>query len=126
MDERERPFLLHSQGHSRYFFIYWLGWDHDRTAGCHVRSFPPSSGSLCLLFFPHRWNGTEGEEFDRCYHQACDTIDNLNLHARVIMTKAAAHVLATYANSLQGIPGKTAESFVKVQPKAQWAAVPWR
>ena len=27
------------------------------------------------------WGGTAGEQFDPCYHEACDTIDNVNLHA---------------------------------------------
>ena len=27
------------------------------------------------------WGGTAGEQFDPCYHQACDTFDNVDLHA---------------------------------------------
>ena len=27
------------------------------------------------------WGGTAGEQFDPCYHEACDTIDNVDLHA---------------------------------------------
>jgi hypothetical protein len=27
------------------------------------------------------WGGTAGEQFDPCYHEACDTLDNADLHA---------------------------------------------
>ena len=27
------------------------------------------------------WGGTAGEQFDPCYHLACDTFDNVDLHA---------------------------------------------
>jgi len=50
-----------------------------------------------------RWGGKANVTFDSCYHQACDTVDNLNHKAWGIMTKGIAHALATYANSLAGI-----------------------
>ena len=39
------------------------------------------------------FGGTEGEALDHCYHQACDTITNLNLKALGEMKDAAADVL---------------------------------
>ncbi|OBS17146.1 hypothetical protein FPOA_12323 [Fusarium poae] len=36
-----------------------------------------------------------GVEQDPCYHQACDTIDNVNSKTLTINAKAAAHILAT-------------------------------
>ncbi|KXH43282.1 peptidase family M28 [Colletotrichum nymphaeae SA-01] len=45
----------------------------------------------------------EGEN-DPCYHQACDTIDNINWDAITVNTKAAGRALATLANSLEGVP----------------------
>ncbi|KAF6802121.1 peptidase family M28 [Colletotrichum sojae] len=45
----------------------------------------------------------EGEN-DPCYHQACDTIDNINWEAITLNTKAAGRALATLANSLEGVP----------------------
>ncbi|KAK0647987.1 peptidase family M28 [Cercophora newfieldiana] len=45
----------------------------------------------------------EGEH-DPCYHQACDTIDNVDLDALTLNTKAAAHALGTLASSLEGVP----------------------
>ena len=39
------------------------------------------------------YGGTAGIAYDECYHQACDTIDNLNLKALREMKDAAADVL---------------------------------
>jgi hypothetical protein len=39
------------------------------------------------------FGGTEGLALDHCYHQACDTIDNLNLTVFGQMKDAAADVL---------------------------------
>jgi Zn-dependent M28 family amino/carboxypeptidase len=39
------------------------------------------------------FGGTAGLAFDHCYHQACDTINNLNLTAFAEMKDAAADVL---------------------------------
>ncbi|PPR01460.1 hypothetical protein CVT24_001864 [Panaeolus cyanescens] len=50
------------------------------------------------------WKGKAGVAYDVCYHKDCDGIDNLNLPVWVLNTKAAAHSIATYANSLKGIP----------------------
>ncbi|KAF5355860.1 hypothetical protein D9756_004332 [Leucocoprinus leucothites] len=50
------------------------------------------------------WGGQVNVPYDACYHHACDALDNLNVTAWVNNTKAIAHVLATYATSLEGIP----------------------
>ncbi|KAF4610794.1 hypothetical protein D9613_006614 [Agrocybe pediades] len=50
------------------------------------------------------WGGKAGDPYDICYHAACDGIENLNVPAFVMNTKAAAHAIATYARSLTGIP----------------------
>ncbi|KAF8159876.1 hypothetical protein B0H34DRAFT_654773 [Crassisporium funariophilum] len=50
------------------------------------------------------WGGEAGVAYDKCYHQACDGIDNLNTKAWIVNTKAAAHSIATYARSVAGIP----------------------
>ncbi|KAF5348773.1 hypothetical protein D9756_009741 [Leucocoprinus leucothites] len=51
-----------------------------------------------------QWGGEAGVAYDDCYHQACDTLDNLNVTAWVQNTKGAAHAVATYSKSLEGIP----------------------
>jgi len=55
------------------------------------------------------WGGTAGEPFDPCYHQACDTFDNVDLHALDINSDLIAYAQLTYAYSTQavnGVPGK--------------------
>ena len=47
------------------------------------------------------FGGIEGEDLDQCYHQACDTINNLNLHVFGEMKDAAADALFQLAN-MQG------------------------
>ena len=55
------------------------------------------------------WGGDAGEQFDPCYHEACDTIDNVNLHALEVNSDLIAFVMLTYAYSTEtvnGVPGK--------------------
>ncbi|CAM4963474.1 unnamed protein product [Rotaria socialis] len=43
----------------------------------------------------HGYDGIAGVHFDSCYHQACDTIENINPFGYETMVKSAAHVLET-------------------------------
>ena len=43
------------------------------------------------------WGGTAGVAFDPCYHQACDTIDNLDPEGYETLADGGAHVLAMLA-----------------------------
>jgi Peptidase family M28/PA domain len=55
------------------------------------------------------WGGTAGEQFDPCYHEACDDLDNVNLHALEVNSDLVAFVMLTYAYSTEavnGVPGK--------------------
>jgi len=55
------------------------------------------------------WGGTVGAQFDPCYHQACDTFANINLHALEVNADAVGFALLTYAystESVNGVPGK--------------------
>jgi Zn-dependent M28 family amino/carboxypeptidase len=54
------------------------------------------------------WGGTAGDQFDPCYHQACDTIDNLSLEALDVNSDAIAFAMLTFAFSTEtvnGVPG---------------------
>ena len=44
------------------------------------------------------FGGTAGQPYDSCYHQACDTVENLNLNALDELGDAAAH--ATYVMAM--------------------------
>ena len=49
------------------------------------------------------YGGTAGLAYDRCYHQACDTINNLNGKALSELGDAAAHATLTLALSKTGL-----------------------
>ncbi len=49
------------------------------------------------------YGGTAGVAYDACYHQACDTITNLNTKALYEMGDAAAHATLTLAMSKTGL-----------------------
>jgi Zn-dependent M28 family amino/carboxypeptidase len=54
------------------------------------------------------WGGVAGESYDQCYHQACDTIDNVNEHALDVNVDAVALAVLAYSystESVNGVPG---------------------
>src|SRR5829696_1892016 len=51
------------------------------------------------------WGGTAGEWFDPCYHQACDTIDNLDLHALEVNSDLIAFAMLRFAYSTESVNG---------------------
>ncbi|ANS77404.1 Aminopeptidase Y (Arg, Lys, Leu preference) [Serinicoccus hydrothermalis] len=55
------------------------------------------------------WGGTAGESFDQCYHQACDTIGNIDEDALDVNADAVAFAVFRYAASTEavnGVPGR--------------------
>ena len=55
------------------------------------------------------WGGDVGEQFDPCYHQACDTFENVDLHALEVNSDLIAFAMLTFAystESVNGVPGK--------------------
>ena len=48
------------------------------------------------------YGGTAGEPYDPCYHQACDTTNNLNTQALFELGDAAAHAVWTLAKTKTG------------------------
>lgn len=44
-----------------------------------------------------KWGGTAGEPFDKCYHDSCDTVDNINAEALDRNSDAIAHAAWTLA-----------------------------
>jgi Zn-dependent M28 family amino/carboxypeptidase len=54
------------------------------------------------------WGGTAGEQFDPCYHLACDTYENNNDHALDVNSDLIAFAMLTFAystESVNGVPG---------------------
>lgn len=55
------------------------------------------------------YGGTAGDQYDPCYHSACDTFDNVSLKALDVNSDAIAYAILKYAMStktINGIKGK--------------------
>ena len=52
------------------------------------------------------WGGTAGQQYDPCYHQACDTYDNINLDALAVNADAVAFAVLQYAMNTEDINGQ--------------------
>jgi len=62
------------------------------------------------------WGGTAGESFDPCYHQACDTIDNLDLHALDVNSDVIAYAMLTFASSTEAVNGVAGKAVPGAKP----------
>ena len=51
------------------------------------------------------WGGTAGAQFDPCYHQACDTFENVDLHALDVNSDLIAYAQLEFAYSTESING---------------------
>ncbi len=51
------------------------------------------------------WGGTAGEQFDPCYHEACDTIANIDERALDINSDLIAYAMLTFAYSTESVNG---------------------
>jgi Zn-dependent M28 family amino/carboxypeptidase len=52
------------------------------------------------------WGGTAGQQYDPCYHLACDTFANVNLHALDVNSDAIAYATLQYAMNTADINGQ--------------------
>lgn len=51
------------------------------------------------------WGGVAGESYDQCYHQACDTIDNVSVEALDVNIDAIALAVLAYSYSTESVNG---------------------
>jgi Zn-dependent M28 family amino/carboxypeptidase len=51
------------------------------------------------------YGGTAGDQYDPCYHLACDTFDNISEEALDQMSDAAAHAILTFAETTSAVNG---------------------
>ena len=61
-----------------------------------------------------KWGGVAGEQFDPCYHLACDTYDNVSAEAMDLNSDAVATAVIHYAMSTAELSDRKD----KVKPKA--------
>jgi Zn-dependent M28 family amino/carboxypeptidase len=52
------------------------------------------------------YGGTAGQQYDPCYHQACDTFDNVSLEVLDLNADAIAYAVLQYAMNTQAVNGK--------------------
>ena len=52
------------------------------------------------------WGGTAGQQFDPCYHQACDTFANVSEIALDVNADAVAYAVLQFAMNTQAVNGK--------------------
>ena len=64
------------------------------------------------------WGGTAGQQYDPCYHAACDTFDNVNLDALDVNSDAIAYTTLSYAMSTEEINGIKGKGNFRFQPPA--------
>ncbi|MGH3029390.1 MAG: M20/M25/M40 family metallo-hydrolase [Gaiellaceae bacterium] len=67
------------------------------------------------------WGGVTGDQYDPCYHLACDTFANVNLHALDVNADSIAFAVLTYAYSTEtvnGVPGKKVPGNFVIPPPA--------
>ena len=61
------------------------------------------------------WGGTAGVAYDPCYHQACDTYANINLHALDVNSDAVAFAVLQYAMNTEDVNGVRGKGNFKLQ-----------
>ena len=62
------------------------------------------------------WGGTAGQQYDPCYHLACDTYANNNDHALDVNSDAIAYSILQYAMNTEDVNGQKGKGNFKVDP----------
>jgi Zn-dependent M28 family amino/carboxypeptidase len=61
------------------------------------------------------WGGTAGDQYDPCYHLACDTFDNISLEALDVNSDAVAASALSFAMNTEVVNGVKGKGNFKVQ-----------
>ncbi len=62
------------------------------------------------------WGGTAGDQYDPCYHLACDTFDNINLQAFDVNSDAVAYSVLQYAMNTEEVNGERGKGNFQITP----------
>ncbi len=62
------------------------------------------------------WGGTAGQQYDPCYHLACDTYANINVSALDVNSDAVAYAVLQYAMSTDSINGQKGKGNFNLNP----------
>lgn len=66
------------------------------------------------------WGGVAGEQYDPCYHLACDTFDNISLEALSVNSDAVAFAVLQYAMSTDAINGRKGKGNFRQTPDMEF------
>ncbi len=69
------------------------------------------------------YGGTAGEQYDPCYHLACDTFDNISLEVLDLNSDAVAFSMLTYAMNTETVNGVAGKGNFK--PQNQLKPLSW-
>lgn len=62
------------------------------------------------------WGGTAGDQYDPCYHLACDTFDNISLQALEINSDAVAYSVLQYGMNTEAVNAERGKGNFKMPP----------
>ena len=62
------------------------------------------------------WGGTAGEQYDPCYHLACDTYENISEEALDVNADAVAASVLSFAMNTETVDGRRGKGNFKVHP----------
>ena len=62
------------------------------------------------------WGGTAGQQYDPCYHLACDTYANNNNYALDVNSDAIAYAVLQYAMSTADVNGQRGKGNFRPDP----------
>jgi Zn-dependent M28 family amino/carboxypeptidase len=74
-------------------------------AGIPIGSVSSGSDGLKTEEQKQKYGGTVGEQYDPCYHQECDGLDNVNIEALDTIADGAAHATESFALSTLPVNG---------------------
>ena len=63
------------------------------------------------------WGGVAGEQYDPCYHLACDTFDNVNLEALAINSDAVAYSVLQFGMNTEAVNAERGKGNFKMPPE---------
>ncbi|KAF8756250.1 peptidase M28 family [Rhizoctonia solani] len=96
-----------------------LDYDAFLKAGIPAGGLATGAGGIKSEAQAAKFGGQAGVAFDKCYHQACDTIENVAKDAFLVNARSVAHVIATTAKSTAVIDAE--KSGVKSKTEAKVA-----
>jgi Zn-dependent M28 family amino/carboxypeptidase len=66
------------------------------------------------------WGGTAGDQYDPCYHLACDTFDNISLEAFDVNSDAVAYATLQFAMNTEDVNGVRGKGNFKPDPDSDY------